>query len=46
MLLPSFRDVAIVTVKDVDYRFVIHNIGKSKLIRLFRNSVLQDHKYE
>ena len=36
ILCPSLRDVAIITVKDVDYSCVIHGISNSKPIHLLR----------
>ena len=35
-------DIAIITVKNVDYRCIIHNIIKSEAINLLENSVLED----
>ena len=42
ILCPTLRDVAIITVKGVDYQFVIHDFSKSKAIHLLENSVLED----
>ena len=39
------NDIAIVTVKDVDYRCIIHNISKSEAISLLQNPVLEDRGY-
>ena len=39
------NDIAIVTVKDVDYRCIIHNISKSEAINLLQNPVLEDRGY-
>ena len=43
-MLPNiFRsDIAIITVKGVDYRFIIHDISKSDAILLLKDSVLDD----
>ena len=38
MLNVDIRDIAIITVKDVDYRFITHKISKSKAIHLLENS--------
>ena len=38
-------DIAIITVKNVDYRYIIHDINKSEAINLLENSVLEDHGY-
>ena len=45
MLSVSISDIAIITVKNVDYRCIIHNIIKSEVINLLRNSVLEDCGY-
>ena len=42
MLCLNISDIAIITVKNVDYRCIIHNIRKSEAINLFENSVLED----
>ena len=36
---------AIVTVKDINYCWIIHNISKSKAIKLLKHSVLDDRAY-
>ena len=42
MLSVNISDIVIITVKNVDYRCIIHNISKSKAINLLENSVLED----
>ena len=37
ILSVSIRNIAIITVKNVDYRCIIHNISKSKAISLLKN---------
>ena len=41
----SISDIAIITVKVVDYRCIIHNISKSEAINLLKNSVLENRGY-
>ena len=43
ILCPSLRGVAIITVKGVDYCYIIHDISKSKAVHLLENSILEDH---
>ena len=38
----NISDIAIITVKNVDYRCIIHNISKSETINLLENSVLEN----
>ena len=45
MLFLSINDIAIITVKDVDYRFIIYDISKSKAVSLVKSSVLIDPDY-
>ena len=45
MLSVNISDIAIVTIKNVDYRCIIDNISKSEAIDLLRNSVLEDRGY-
>ena len=45
MLFPNLRDIAIITVKDIYYRFIIHDISKSEVIHLLKNSVLDVRGY-
>ena len=42
MLCLNISDIPITTVKNVDYRCIIHNISKSEAIDLLENSVLED----
>ena len=37
MLSVNIRDIVIITVKNVDYRCIIHNISKSEVIYLLKN---------
>ena len=39
MLSVNISDIAIITVKDVDYPCVIHSISKSKALNLSKNYV-------
>ena len=41
----KISDIAIITVKNVDYRCIIYNITKSEAINLLKNSVLEDRGY-
>ena len=45
MLSVNISDIAIITVKNVDYRCIIHNISKSEAINLLKNSVLEYRRY-
>ena len=36
MLSVNICDIAIITVKNIDYRCIIHNIGKSEAINLLK----------
>ena len=40
MLIVNISDIAIITVKNVDYCCIIHNISKYEAIHLLENSVL------
>ena len=42
MLSVNISDITIITVKNVDYRCIIHNISKSEAINLIENSVPKD----
>ena len=42
ILSVNISDITIVTIKNVDYRCIIHNISKSKASNLLENSVLQN----
>ena len=41
----NISDIAIITVKNIDYRCIIHNNGKSEAINLLESSVLEDCGY-
>ena len=45
MLSVNISDIAIITVKNVDYCYLIHNISKSEAINLLKDSVLEDRGY-
>ena len=45
MLCVHISDIAIITVKNVDYRCIIHNISKSKAINLLKSFALENHGY-
>ena len=45
MLSVNINDIAIITVKNVDYCCIIHNISKSEAINLLKNSVLENRGY-
>ena len=45
MLSVNISDIAIITVKSVDYRCIIHNTSKSEAINLLKDSVLDDSGY-
>ena len=45
MLSVNISDITIITVKNVDYRCVIHNISRSEAINLLESSVLEDRGY-
>ena len=45
MLSVNTSDIAIITVKNVDYCCIIHNIKKSEAINLLNISVLEDRGY-
>ena len=45
MLSVNIGDVAIITVKNIDYLCIIHNNSKSKAINLLENYVLEDRGY-
>ena len=38
----NISDIAVITVKTVDYRCIMYNINKSEAIHLIGNSVLED----
>ena len=41
----NVSDIAVITVKNVDYRCSIHSISKSEASNLLKNSVLEDLGY-
>ena len=45
MLCVNTSDTAIITVKNVDYRYIIHNINKSEANNLLENSVIEARGY-
>ena len=45
MLCINISDIAIITVKVVDYHCIIHDISESEAIHLLKNSVLYDRGY-
>ena len=44
MLSVNTSDIAVITVKNLDYRCIIHNISKSEAINLSKNSVLENRR--
>ena len=42
MLCLNISDIAVITVKNVDYRCIMYNINKSEAIHLLENFVLKD----
>ena len=45
MLSLNISDIVTITVKNVDYCCIIHNISKSEAINLLKNFVLEDREY-
>ena len=45
MLSVNISDTAIITVKNIDYRCIIHNISKSEASNLLTNSMLEGRGY-
>ena len=45
LLTVNKSDIAIITVKKVDYCCIVHNISKSEATNLLKNSVLEDRGY-
>ena len=45
MVSVNIGDIAVITVKNIDYRCIIHNTIKSEAITLLKNYVLQDCGY-
>ena len=44
-LTVNITNIAFITIKNVDYRFIIHKIDKSEAVNLLTNSVLEDRGY-
>ena len=42
MVSVNISNIAIITVKNVDYRCIIHSISKSEANNVFKNSVFED----
>ena len=42
MLSVNISDITVITVENVNYRCIIHNISKSEAINLLKNSVLEN----
>ena len=45
ILYLNISDIAITTVKNVDYRCIFHNISKSEAINLLENSLFENRGY-
>ena len=45
MLCLNLSDIVIITVKNVDFRYIFDEISKSEAIHLLRNYVLDDREY-
>ena len=45
MLSVNLSNIVIITVKNVDYHCIIHNISKSKAIKILESAVLEDRAY-
>ena len=45
MLSVNISDITIITIKNVYYRCVLHNISKYKAINLLENSALENGEY-
>ena len=45
MFCLNVSDITIITVKNVHYSCIIHNISKSEAINLLKNFVLEDRGY-
>ena len=45
ILSVNINNIAIITVKNVDYHCIIHNISKSEASNLLKNSVLENCGY-
>ena len=42
ILRVNIRDIAIITVKNIDYCCIIHNIGRSEAVNLLKETVLSE----
>ena len=45
MLCVNTSNIGIMTVKGIDYRFIIHGISKFEGIHLLKSSMLDNHVY-
>ena len=45
MFCLNISNITIITVKNVDYCRIIHNISKSEAINLLESAVLEKHGY-
>ena len=45
MLIVNITDIALITVKNVGYCYIIHNIIRPDAIDLLKSSVLEDRGY-
>ena len=45
ILCLNISDIAIITVKKVDYCCIIHNISKSEAINLLKNTMVENRGY-
>ena len=45
MLCLNISNTAVITVKNVDYRCIIHDVSKSEATHLFINSAFRDRGY-
>ena len=45
MMSPDINNVAITTIKGVDYRCIIYGVSKFDAIHLLKNSVLNAHGF-
>ena len=45
ILYLNISDIAVITVKNVDYCCIIHNISRSETTNVLKNSVLEDRGF-
>ena len=45
ILSVNIRDIIIITIKNIDYRYMIYNFSTSKAVKLLKNSVLENCWY-